>query len=188
MSFSKAQAVTSQVFMPLAFNIPTVLKTRGGYTLVELIVVLLLVAILSAYASSRMSSKSDYSSTITQNQLLASARLAQQAAMARTDASSVSFRVEERSGQWWFSVLSSTTTIFKAQSDQQGGDIYFGQNFVDHCSSLTLLSAENPLVVEFDGDGNRVVAENFRICMATTPARELCLSPSGYLYEGACIL
>ena len=71
----------------------------GGFTVVELIAVLLLMGILAATATSRMVGSNAYAPALVSQQLIALGRLAQQTALARQDAS-VSLDVDQDAGDW----------------------------------------------------------------------------------------
>lgn len=56
-----------------------------GFTLVELVVVLVLISILAAYVAPRFAGRGGFSELTVQQDLIQSIRFAQQAAMSRTD-------------------------------------------------------------------------------------------------------
>ena len=75
-----------------------------GFTVVELVAVLLLMGILAATAMSRMVGSNAYAPALVSQQLIALGRLAQQTALSRQDAS-VSLDVDQNAGDWRFRVL-----------------------------------------------------------------------------------
>ncbi|MBF4390124.1 prepilin-type N-terminal cleavage/methylation domain-containing protein, partial [Vibrio anguillarum] len=60
------------------------LAARRGFTLIELVVVIVLLGIVAVYAASRYTGISSFSSVTTQSEVLASLRLTQNRAMQRT--------------------------------------------------------------------------------------------------------
>lgn len=162
------------------------IKTQQGFTLIELITVIILLGILSAFAISRFPSSQGYSTAIIKNQLIASARLAQQTAMSRSSpTNNVVLNVSEVAGHWNLIISGAGgTATYTAQLERKSEQIRFGTNFTAACSTLTAA----PLAINFDGDGNRSPKQNLRVCIDSDVDYELCISPSGYAYEGTCIL
>ena len=160
-------------------------KYQQGFTLIELITVIILLGILSAFAISRFPSTQSYSSHIITNQLIASTRLAQQTALARSSINVLDHTVLTISGtaNFWNLVVSDRNPIYSAQVDRGNEQIRFGSNFSAACSSLTAA----PLSITFNGDGNRVPTQSLRVCIDSVTDVELCISPSGDIYEGSCI-
>jgi MSHA pilin protein MshC len=162
-------------------------NTQQGFTLIELITVIILLGILSAFAMSRFPSSQSYSTTIINNQLIASLRLAQQTALSRSSVDSIN-RTQLKitgDGENWRLVVSSGSLTYDAQVGREDEKIYFGSDLGANCSGLT---PATPLTVTFDGNGNRVPSENLRVCIDASTDIELCISASGYAYEGSCIL
>lgn len=159
-------------------------KSQQGFTLIELITVIILLGILSAFAVSRFPSSQTYSTTIIKNQFLASARLAQQTSLARSStASNVTLNISTISGEWHLIITGAGGNSYTATIDQGNEQIRFGTNLVAACSALDAA----PLTLTFDGDGNRIPRQNLRVCIDSDIDYELCISPSGYAYEGACL-
>jgi MSHA pilin protein MshC len=160
-------------------------NTQQGFTLIELITVIILLGILSAFAVSRFPSSQRYSTTIITNQLIASLRLAQQTALSRASVDSINHtRLDvTEDGDDWLLVVSSGSLTFDAQVGRDDEKIRFGSDLAVSCSALPPV----PLTVTFDGDGNRVPTENLRVCIDSATVIELCISASGYAYEGSCI-
>lgn len=92
----------------------------NGFTVVELVAVLLLMGILAATAMSRMVGSNAYAPALVSQQLVALGRLAQQTALSRQDAS-VSLDVDQNAGDWRFRVLvddgSSVATAHEERAD-----------------------------------------------------------------------
>lgn len=169
---------------PLALAALFMDKYQQGFTLIELVTVIILLGILSAFAMSRFPSSQGYSTTIIKNQFLASARLAQQTSLSRASSSAnVTLTVSESSDDWILVVAGGSGSSYSATIDQGSEKIRSGTNFTGACSALS----SSPFTVTFDGDGNRVPFENLRVCIDSTTDLELCISPSGYTYEGMCL-
>lgn len=162
--------------------------TQQGFTLIELITVIVLLGILSAFAISRFPSSQSYSTTVIKNQLIASIRLAQQTALSRAsvdDTEHTQLQVMGDSDNWYLNI-SSGPVSYNAQVDRGGEQVRYGSNLTSSCSALTA----TPFTLTLDGDGNRIPAQALRICIDTPSSSadiELCISPSGYAYEGACL-
>jgi|TARA_B110001454_G_scaffold29420_1_gene28762 MSHA pilin protein MshC len=168
---------------PLALAI-LFMKFQQGFTLIELITVIILLGILSTFAISRFPQKQGYSTAIIKNQLLASARLAQQTSLSRSSSiDNLIFNVFENSGDWNFVISDGAGTSYEAKIERGSEQIRFGTNLTAACSSLSTA----PFTVIFDGDGNRIPSQNLRICIDSATDFELCISPSGYAYEGTCL-
>jgi len=163
------------------------LKQNQGFTLVELVMVILLVTILSAFAISRSSDRQGYLNNIVINQLISAGRLAQQTALSRasynTASANVSLNVAVVSGEWRLRIAGGDGETFDTLVEQGDERIFSGTNFSAACSSLT----PAPFTINFDGDGNRSPANNLRICINSDVVTELCISPAGYIYRGACL-
>ena len=158
---------------------------QQGFTLIELITVIILLGILSAFAISRFPSSQSYSTHIITHQLIASVRLAQQTALARSSIDVLDHTVFTITGtaSFWNLVVSDRNPIYSAQVDRGSEQVRFGTNLSAACSSLTAA----PLSITFDGAGNRLPAQSLRVCIDSVTDVELCISPSGYIYEGSCI-
>lgn len=158
---------------------------QQGFTLIELITVIILLGILSAFAISRFPSSQSYSTRIISNQLIASARLGQQTALARASVNAANhtvLNVNPNANTWTLAVTAGGTN-YTAEVKRGAEQVRFGNDLSAACASLTAA----PLSITFDGDGNRVPAQNLRICIDSVTDVELCISPSGYIYEGSCL-
>ncbi len=160
-------------------------KYQKGFTLIELVTVIILLGVLSAFAISRFPSKQSYSTHIISNQIIASARLAQQTALARSSIDVLDHTVLTISGtaNFWNLVVSDRNPIYSAQVDRGSEQVRFGTDLSASCSAL----AAAPLSITFNGEGNRIPAQSLRVCIDSVTDVELCLSPSGYIYDGSCI-
>jgi MSHA pilin protein MshC len=159
-------------------------QKQKGFTLIELVMVIILLGVLSAFAMSRFSSGQSYSSVIVKNQLLAVLRLSQQTALSRSSSgANVILTLTSSAGNWSFVTSGGGGNSFASSIEIEAETIRFGTNLVAACSTLSAL----PLTISFDGDGNRIPQSNLRICIDSDTVYELCISPSGYAYEGACL-
>lgn len=145
--------------------------------------VLVILGIISTFAVSRFADQQTYSGRAVVNQLLASARLAQQSSLAQSSAANVEMRVTQAGGQWRFQVTGGDGLTVALDSGAE--QIRYGSNFSAACSALTNI----PLTLEFNGQGSLTSGQNTRICVIENNRnRELCISSAGYAYEGSCVL
>ena len=157
---------------------------QEGFTLIELIMVIILLGVLSVFAMSRFPSGPSYSAVITKNQLLSALRLSQQTALSRSFSNqNVTLTITSTGGNWSFVINGGGGGSISSDVEAGSEQIRFGTNLSAVCSSLSIL----PVTISFDGDGNRSPQSNLRMCIDSDTDYELCISPSGYAYEGACL-
>ena len=154
-----------------------------GFTLVELVMVIIVISIISVFTISRSSDTQGYLNNIVRNQLIASARLAQQTALSRAASANVSLSITSTADSWIFTVNGGGGDTFVNQVDRGTEQILVGTNLAAACSTLAAV----PTTIQFDGDGNRDPQTNLRICINSDVVTELCISPAGYLYTGTCL-
>ncbi|PIE44077.1 MAG: hypothetical protein CSA50_02095 [Gammaproteobacteria bacterium] len=171
------------------------MKANKGFTLIELIAVIIILGILSRVPIGLFATTDSVEANIVKNQLLASLRSAQQLALSRqnlTATGSVAMNMNLVSGNWVFS-----TTYHDATSpDAVTFDVveiknrnttlrYSSSHFSGGC---TAMAAATSLTVEFDGNGNVKTGDRLRICIVGDQAINVCVASSGFAYEGAVCL
>ncbi len=160
--------------------------------MVELVTVVALLGVITAVAFSRFSSTNTYREYATRDGLLASLRLAQQVALSH-QASTVRWRLQASGGDWEHTVLIAGN----AQDPQilEGGAL-IGYAIPYTAGAVGLSSDEDDneqLLVEYDVRGNMtgagmnaVNAQNNSVQINISGSGSLCISPTGFAYEGAC--
>jgi len=157
-------------------------KRIKAFTLVELIVVVLLIGILSAYAASRYVGTGSFSTITTQSELLASLRLVQNRAM-------------QRSGYCNRWLLSATEAKQVSPSRLAGAcdNSKFDANDASVVSaadsevSLSLSSDAGNSYLDFDALGRAAQCQS-AICTVTLSntqngeTRQICINTQGYIY------
>ncbi|WP_221800024.1 pilus assembly FimT family protein [Oceanobacter mangrovi] len=151
-----------------------------GFTLVELLMVMVLLGILAAAATSLYAGRSDFEVRAGQDFVINAVREAQQVAMARTADSSVQLRLVYAGGLLSSQILAQSGSGFSSQTDLSS-ELYGGTDLAASCASL----ASTPLQLAFDGNGQLTIGQSYRLC---APAGfEVCISASGYAYAGSCL-
>jgi prepilin-type N-terminal cleavage/methylation domain-containing protein len=170
------------------------IRNTRGFTVVELIAVLVLMGILAATAMSRMVGSNAYAPALISQQLIALGRLGQQMALARQDAS-VSLDVDQNAGDWRFRVQvddgSSSVTAHEERAEL-GNTVLTVSN-----GALTLpLGPAASLHLAFDGIGGLVAGNVAATALNTNAgvgltasgdsASSVCIGSTGHAYRGIC--
>ncbi|WP_217518158.1 type II secretion system protein [Vibrio metschnikovii] len=149
-----------------------------GFTLVELIVVILLLAILSAYAASRYSGTSSVAALTTQQEVLASLRLTQNRAM-------------QRSGycnRWLVSANQAGQISPQAAAENCGAAFAAVDNdvsLVKAPSGITLSLSPSHGYLDFDSLGRAAQCAASPCTVTISSAndqRQVCINIEGYIY------
>lgn len=159
-------------------------KGSLGFTLIELVMVILILGILSVGAMGLFATREDFASALVKDQLLANLRLAQQLVLARQAEGDLTLEIRPEGDSWQLRFLQNGAAAVAARTiDREGTDIYSSiTEFGAPCASLT----PAPVTLTFDRRGD--TSQNRRICVTGEITYEICVSAAGHAYEGACIL
>jgi MSHA pilin protein MshC len=163
----------------------------GGFTVVELVVSIALIAIVAVGTGSRWFSADTFSADTIKSQVLAETRLAQRVALSNSE-TVVHFTLSQSGNDWVYQIIlddGSVQTVMRrleVDRDQIGISVSAG-------SSATL-GAGVTLDLSYDGLGNITAVEvggvsgdpayGVRISAGT---RSLCISPLGFAHDGDCV-
>ena len=152
-------------------------KQQSGFTLIELVMVIVLIGILSYGAASLYSSRDGFAGFIAQDQLIASGLLAQQVAMGMSATTNpVSLIVERRASDdfWVFSLTKTGHNSIVFSQDSSGNSISVDGTTLSSGASHTFTWNSNASLSDGANHAVQFVGVNtFRVCF----------SASGYVYE-----
>ncbi|KYN84929.1 MSHA biogenesis protein MshC [Vibrio cidicii] len=157
-------------------------RKPNGFTLVELIVVILLLGIISVYAASRFSRPASFSTITTQSELLASLRLVQSRAMQRSGYCNRWLLSANQAGQVK-PVQPETPEICSSDLANDASVV----NAADSDVSLSLSNDAGNNYLDFDALGRAVQCQS-AICTVTLSntqngeTRQICINTQGYIY------
>jgi prepilin-type N-terminal cleavage/methylation domain-containing protein len=152
-------------------------KQQSGFTLIELVMVIVLIGILSYGAASLYSSRDGFAGFIAQDQLIASGLLAQQVAMGMSaTANPVNLKVERRASDdfWVFSLTKAGQNAVIFSQDSSGNSIS-----VDG----TTLTAGASQTFTWNSNASLSDGANHHVYFVGTNTFRVCFSASGYVYE-----
>ncbi len=141
----------------------------SGFTLVELVMVIILIGVLSALGIGLFASRSAFSPLLATQQLASATLLAQQAALAGNPAGTVT--IEQTADDFVFTVGAGTANA-RAFSLERAG--------------TSLGGASLPLTLSFDRDGTLVSGSNVALTFTGDSTYQTCISSLGAVYRGTC--
>ena len=173
-------------------------RASSGFTVIEIVIVIVLVSIISAVALSRIIGGNTFSAFILRDQIISLTRTAQQSALGRSD---VTLTITPSASLDTVTITTGygagPTIINSVEFDLSPISITGSVNNTDSCS-VTLGSAITnaaPLIVRFDELGDlelsgfgagTTVTDSVKICLDARPVDSVCISPAGFAYAGDC--
>ncbi|OED88651.1 prepilin-type N-terminal cleavage/methylation domain-containing protein [Vibrio crassostreae] len=158
--------------------------TPNGFTLVELIIVIIILGIISTFAASRFVGTSSYSTFTAQEQTISVIRQIQVNRMqSNVSAANDSFRLAINSnclGSVTACSLNLSNSAQKSQADARSDYV--------RISDITFSPANT--VIDFDLLGNPSVSAGVNITINSTSSNnsaQVCINSQGYVREGACL-
>ncbi|HET8848623.1 MAG TPA: type II secretion system protein [Marinobacter sp.] len=144
-----------------------------GFTLVELVMVIVLIGVLSVLGIGLFANRSAFSPVLATQQLASATLLAQQAALAGNAASSVT--LIQTADEFQFTVGAGTANARTFTLPRDG-------------TSLTVdgTSLAVALTIAFDGLGAPLAGTNRELVFAGDSTYRTCLSSLGAVYAGGC--
>lgn len=152
-------------------------RRSGGFTLIELVMVLVLVGVLSALGIGLFANRDDYAAFAARDQWLATARLAQQRALASSgDAAAVTLVLQQDPERWLMRVQQGSV-VHERVAERSGARVRIGSDTLADGASFSLTLG--PM-------GRPDTGVNLPFVFAGESAATLCLATSGFAYPGTC--
>ncbi|MBU6952852.1 prepilin-type N-terminal cleavage/methylation domain-containing protein [Hahella sp. HN01] len=158
---------------------------NSGFTMIEMIMVMILLGILSVTAISLFATRDAYSARVVADQILSQARLAEQIALGRRAASTTTLTLS-LSGSDFSGVVAQGGYVSQRDVDASGVSINWSQSATTSCAGSAL-----PATITFNQDGDVINpatsgTTNTLICVSGDTVYPICVTTLGYAYEGFC--
>lgn len=141
----------------------------AGFTLVELVTVIVLIGVLSVLGIGLFAGRSAFSPLLATQQLSSAALLAQQAALAGNSAGSLT--IDQTADDFEFTVGSGTPNARTYALERAG---------------TTLNGASLPLTLTFSARGEVIGGGNTNLIFSGESTYQTCISSLGAVYAGGC--
>ena len=148
---------------------------NNGFTLTELVIVLVILGILSAVGIGLLANSGTYATLLARDQFISSALLAQKRALANTDLSnSVTLTLQQDTAEWRYLISQGTFTFSTRNTDRKNAQLTIAGTAATNSQSFT-----------FDRRGR--VGSNIQFNFAGNGTSHLaCLGSTGFAYTGSC--
>lgn len=143
----------------------------SGFTLVELVMVIILIGVLSALGVGLFAGRSAFSPLLATQQLASATLLAQQAALAGNVADTLT--IEEGGSKFRFIVGAGTSASRTFELPREG-------------TSLSVAGGSLPLTITFNPGGAPDTGANLDFTLSGDSTYQICLSSLGAVYRGSC--
>lgn len=156
--------------------------------------VIVLLSIISSVGIGLLPNSQSYNARLAADKWLTFFRLSQRISLVKQSRDHlVTVTVNQTDSVWQAQLTLDQTLIQQSDFDREGTVVKFSNvDFVSSCSALP--ASTFPQTYYFNGYGDHVtnlgneVVANLRVCLfGGDQVEELCLSPSGFLYRGACV-
>ena len=169
-------------------------RSNNGFTIIELVAVLVLIGVLAGTTYSRWFASDSFESSATVADITSVARLAQRIAISKP-ANIITLEVNNVAGTWQLAVMEddggTISTLFEI-NNASGNTIS-----VSGVTGPVTLSAANDLIVNYDSLGNvsalnvggSSLGENLGVTISVSidAPKNMCISPLGFAHAGTCV-
>ena len=171
------------------------LRPQQGFTLIELISVIVILGILATTSIGLFSRKESFEARVVANQLIASLHLGQQLALSRENQPAgvpVSVVINQSTDDWSLGVWdldpsAAGNAAFDTASVERS-DTTLRVSTTDFTTDCASLSASNAFTISYDSDGNLSGVARARLCVVGDQTIQICITSLGYAYEGGTCL
>ena len=160
------------------------MRSAGGFSLIELVMVMIIVGVLSAIGAGRFADSQSYDRRAILEFWLGSLRQAQQVAMARAADNQLALQLQASATEWQVSVSGGSGQTLVQSWPADGLALYQGSSSGADCAGMSQVSSTFDIAL--DGDGNLVSRANLALCIPSDPVIHICLAASGFAYAGLC--
>lgn len=173
-------------------------KPDAGFTIVEIIIVLIIVGIIAVSAFARFVDGSAINSTAARSSIITVSHAAQQASLGRDN---VSFEIDSSGDDWVFSAIADGSTLRSVSISSDNVVLETGSAVAsaNTCANSFDTALANDFALTYNRNGDLVDFTNnttteivdasfngVRICINDDVSLSVCVSPAGYAYEGNC--
>ena len=176
-----------------------------GFSVIELVIVILIIGVISAVAMSRILDGDTYNASVVRDQIISLARSGHHRALGRTDVALIlrpnGNNLEVTTAEDFVDANDFTalqTATIDARSVIVSGDV----NITDSCATTPgtdQLSNAAPMVIQYDELGDLyqggvtsavgypfAASTAIRLCVNNDPIVSVCFSPAGFAFAGDC--